>query len=146
MRCSHCGGSFTLPADPFFDDERRSVIVAGERRPVTSQAYRVLEILRQRAGRRVSKEYIYDHLPGSPSLRAVNVYLHRARRALAGTPYCIETLYGGDLVLTRGAQAQVPAPSAVAVALPPSAVPPAVVTFLKRIAIDAAGYPLERAA
>ena len=46
MRCSHCGGSIVLPPDPSFDDHHRCVIVDGEERPVPSQAYRVIELLR----------------------------------------------------------------------------------------------------
>ena len=110
MRCARCGASLDpLPDPAVFDDRRRLVSAGAEVRRVGAQPYRVIEILRGRIGRRVSKSWIHEHLPGSPGLRAVDAYIHRARRALEGTPYRIETVRGGDVLLSRRTQPGEPA-------------------------------------
>ena len=102
MRCLCCGSELEPALDPaVFDDRHRCVVIGAERRRVGAQPYRVIEILRARLGRRVSKAFIHDHLPGSPSLRTVDVYVYRARRALQGTPYRIETVRGAGILLSR---------------------------------------------
>jgi hypothetical protein len=60
MRCVCCGSVLEPAPDPaVFDDRRRRVFAGPERRQVSSQAYRVIEILRARLGRRVPKAFIH---------------------------------------------------------------------------------------
>jgi DNA-binding response OmpR family regulator len=106
MRCIFCGSGLDPSPDPaVFDDRQRHVFVGTERRLVGSQPYSVIQLLRARFGRRVSKTFIHDHLPGSPSLRAVDAYICRARHALEGTPYRIETVRSRDVLLSRAPEA-----------------------------------------
>src|SRR5258708_5530759 len=96
-----CGGSLRVPPDPVFDDLRARVNVGSESRPVPAQPWTVIEVLRAHPGRRLPRGYLLSMLPGSPSDRALDVYVTRARRALTGTPLSILTVRGHGFALVR---------------------------------------------
>lgn len=101
--CSHCGAPTGL-VDPVFDDVRCKVIVEGELRHMQPNAWDALWVLRERFGRLVSKETLMRLVYGAkemPSDKAVDVYLCQIRRALKGSPYEVETVWGRGVRLVR---------------------------------------------
>ena len=85
-----------------FDTVGRTAAVAG--RPVALSGHEtgVLEVLLHRFGRVVSKEQLVEQLYSydrEVSHNAIEVYVHRVRRKIAGAGVTVRTLYGRGYVL-----------------------------------------------
>jgi two-component system, OmpR family, response regulator len=85
-----------------FDTVARSVSVQGKALPLSVHEVGVLEVLLHRFGRVVSKEqmveqmYSYDK---GVSHNAIEVYVHRLRKKIAGAGVTVRTLYGQGYLL-----------------------------------------------
>lgn len=85
-----------------FDTTNRSASVGGSALGLSLHELGVLEVLLRRFGRVVSKEqlveqlYSYDH---EVSQNAIEVYMHRLRKKIAGAGVSVRTLYGRGYVL-----------------------------------------------
>jgi DNA-binding response OmpR family regulator len=81
-----------------FDRERHSVIVEQQFRTVGTVPWEALELLWRHRTRIVRHRELYDWLYGEklepPFDNVVKVHILQLRRALAGSPYRIKTVYG----------------------------------------------------
>lgn len=88
----------TIKVGPLVIDRAgRTAAVAGQPLDLTRRELTVLEILASRSGRYVSKEELVEQLFGfdqDPSPNAVEQFVARLRRKLAGTPVEIRTERG----------------------------------------------------
>jgi uroporphyrinogen-III synthase len=82
-----------------FDDEAHAVIVAGEHRHVAPSPWQLLSLLRRRPDKLVARaaamDALYGHRPdGGPDEKILDVYVMRLRRAIAGGPMRLDTVWG----------------------------------------------------
>ena len=85
--------------DVSLDLQSRQVLVRGQPEPFSAREIDLLELLMRRAGRRVQKGFVEDHLfglSGDVGSNAVEVYVHRLRKMLAdsGATVKIHTVRG----------------------------------------------------
>ncbi len=92
-------------ADVVFDPLAAVVTVAGESRDLRSREVRLMEIFLAAQGRILSKEHLVDRLfsfSEAVSDNAIEVYVGRLRKKLAGSRARIETVRGLGYRLTEG--------------------------------------------
>ena len=85
-----------------FDTVGRTAAVEGRAVPLSVQETGVLEVLLHRFGRVVSKEQLVEQLYNydkEVSQNAIEVYVHRVRKKLAGAGVTVRTLYGRGYLL-----------------------------------------------
>jgi two-component system, OmpR family, response regulator len=85
-----------------FDTVARSASVNGKALPLSVHEVGVLEVLLQRFGRVVSKEQMVEQLYSydkGVSHNAIEVYVHRLRKKIAGAGVTVRTLYGQGYLL-----------------------------------------------
>jgi DNA-binding response OmpR family regulator len=91
-----------------FDTEARQIFIDGAPQLLSARELGVLEILMRRSGRVVSKKLVEDHifgLEGDVASNAIEVYVHRLRKALSdrGAKVTIHTVRGvGYLIEQEG--------------------------------------------
>jgi DNA-binding response OmpR family regulator len=91
-----------------FDTEARQVFIDSVPQVLSARELGVLEILMRRSGRVVSKKLVEDHifgLEGDVASNAIEVYIHRLRKALEdrGAKVSIHTVRGvGYLIEQAG--------------------------------------------
>lgn len=98
LRRSQAGGD-NRPAcgDLVLDPAGRAFELAGERLALTPREFAVLESLVLRAGKAVAKDHLHERLftlESDSRPDAIEVYVHRLRRKLAGSRVRIVTLRG----------------------------------------------------
>ncbi len=89
-----------------FDTVGRVASVAGKPLPMSLHEAGVLEILLRRFGRVVSKEQLVEQLYNydkEVSHNAIEVYIHRVRKKLAGSGVEVRTHYGRGYVIDHAA-------------------------------------------
>jgi len=77
--------------------DARQVLLNGEVQPITSREFQLLEIFLGHLGRVLSKDEITEHLfnfDESPGPNAIELYVGRLRKKLAGSSLVISTLRG----------------------------------------------------
>jgi len=85
-----------------FDTVHRAACVDGKTLTLSTQETAVLEVLLLRFGRIVSKEQVVEQLYSydqEVSHNAIEVYVHRLRKKLAGAGVTVRTLYGRGYLL-----------------------------------------------
>lgn len=85
-----------------FDSVSRTASVNGRTLPLSAHEAGVLEILMRRFGRVVSKEQLVEQLYSydrEVSHNAIEVYVHRLRKKIAGAGVTVRTLYGRGYLL-----------------------------------------------
>jgi len=85
-----------------FDSVGRSASVNGKTLPLSLHEVGVLEVLLHRFGRVVSKEQLVEQLYSydkEVSQNAIEVYVHRLRKKIAGAGVTVRTLYGQGYLL-----------------------------------------------
>ncbi|MFN7086029.1 MAG: response regulator [Burkholderiales bacterium] len=85
-----------------FDTIGRTASINGRTLPLSVHEIGVLEILLRRFGRVVSKEQLVEQLYSydrEVSHNAIEVYVHRLRKKIAGAGVTVRTLYGRGYVL-----------------------------------------------
>ncbi|HXF65966.1 MAG TPA: response regulator transcription factor [Burkholderiales bacterium] len=85
-----------------FDSVARTASVNGRTLPLSAHEAGVLEILMRRFGRVVSKEQLVEQLYSydrEVSHNAIEVYVHRLRKKIAGAGVTVRTLYGRGYLL-----------------------------------------------
>lgn len=85
-----------------FDTVGRTVSVNGKTLSLSAHEVGVMEILIRRFGRAVSKEQLVEQLYSydqGVSQNAIEVYVHRVRKKIAGAGVTVRTLYGRGYVL-----------------------------------------------
>lgn len=85
-----------------FDTVSRTANVNGRALPLSSHETGVLEVLLHRFGRVVSKEQLVEQLYSydrEVSHNAIEVYVHRVRKKIAGGGVTVRTLYGQGYLL-----------------------------------------------
>jgi two-component system OmpR family response regulator len=85
-----------------FDTVERSVSVSGRPLALSTHELGVLEVLLQRFGRVVSKEQLVEQLYNydkEVTNNAIEVYVHRLRKKLAGAGVTVKTQYGRGYLL-----------------------------------------------
>jgi DNA-binding response OmpR family regulator len=85
-----------------FDTVDRTASVNGKALPLSTHESGVLEVLVQRFGRVVSKEQMVEQLYSydkEVSHNAIEVYVHRLRKKIAGSGITVRTLYGRGYAL-----------------------------------------------
>ena len=85
-----------------FDTVDRAASVDGKMLPLSTHETGVLEILLHRFGRAVSKEQLVEQLYSydkGASHNAIEVYVHRVRKKIAGAGVTVRTLYGRGYML-----------------------------------------------
>ncbi len=85
-----------------FDTVGRAVSVNGNSLPLSMHETGVLEVLLHRFGRVVSKEQMVEQLYSydrEVSHNAIEVYVHRLRKKIAGAGITVRTLYGQGYLL-----------------------------------------------
>ena len=85
-----------------FDTVDRAASVNGKTLPLSTHETGVLEILLHRFGRAVSKEQLVEQLYSydkAGSYNAIEVYVHRVRKKIAGAGVTVRTLYGRGYML-----------------------------------------------
>jgi two-component system OmpR family response regulator len=85
-----------------FDSVGRSATVHGKTLPLSTHETGVLEALLHRFGRVVSKERLVEQLYSydkEVSHNAIEVYVHRLRKKIAGSGITVRTLYGQGYLL-----------------------------------------------
>lgn len=96
------GAPSILYGDLGFDTVGRTASVNGRALPLSSHEAGVLEILLHRFGRAVSKEQLVEQLYSydkEVSQNAIEVYVHRLRKKIAGSGVTVRTLYGQGYLL-----------------------------------------------
>lgn len=89
-----------------FDSEGRQAFINGAPQTFSARELALLEVLMRRSGRVVSKKLVEDHifgLSGEVGSNAVEVYVHRLRKALVdrGADLVIHTVRGVGYVLAE---------------------------------------------
>ncbi|MGZ5091819.1 MAG: response regulator [Burkholderiales bacterium] len=85
-----------------FDTVARSAVLNGSVLALSTHETSVLEVLLHRFGRVVSKEQLIEQLysyHNEVSQNAIEVYVHRVRKKLAGSGVNVRTLYGRGYLL-----------------------------------------------
>lgn len=85
-----------------FDTVSRTVSVNGKTLSLSAHEVGVIEVLIHRFGRTVSKEQLVEQLYSydkEASQNAIEVYVHRVRKKIAGAGVTVRTLYGRGYVL-----------------------------------------------
>jgi len=85
-----------------FDTVERTAAVNGKGLPLSTHEAGVLEVLIQRFGRVVGKDQLVESLYNydrEVSQNAIEVYVHRLRKKIAGTGVTVRTLYGRGYML-----------------------------------------------
>ena len=85
-----------------FDSVGRTVSINGRTLPLSSHETGVLETLIRRFGRVVSKEQLVEQIYSydkEVSQNAIEVYVHRLRKKIAGAGVTVRTLYGQGYLL-----------------------------------------------
>ncbi len=85
-----------------FDTVGRTAAVDGRALPLSAHETGVLEVLLRRFGRVVSKEQLVEQLYSydeEVSHNAIEVYVHRVRKKIAGAGLLVRTVYGRGYVL-----------------------------------------------
>ena len=85
-----------------FDTVGRSASVNGRSLTLSAHEVGVLEVLLHRFGRVVSKEQMVEQLYSydkGVSHNAIEVYVHRVRKKIAGSGVTVRTLYGRGYAL-----------------------------------------------
>jgi two-component system OmpR family response regulator len=85
-----------------FDTVARSASINGKTLPLSTHETGVLEALLHRFGRVVSKERLVEQLYSydkEVSQNAIEVYVHRLRKKIAGSGVTVRTLYGQGYLL-----------------------------------------------
>ena len=85
-----------------FDTVGRTASVNGKTLPLSAHEIGVLEVLLHRFGRAVSKEQLVEQLYNydrGVSHNAIEVYVHRLRKKIAGAGVSVRTLYGQGYLL-----------------------------------------------
>ncbi|WP_293760335.1 response regulator [uncultured Aquitalea sp.] len=88
-----------------YDSLARQFTLAGKTLALTPREHAVLEILILRSGRAISKDMLMEKIMGlneSGSADAIEIYVHRLRKKLAGSPVAIVTLRGLGYLLEAG--------------------------------------------
>jgi hypothetical protein len=109
--CPHCYSSLgrttapTILPPPWFDHDRRQVIVGAERRQIPGgQLFRLLVILWERPDRLLSQNILmsllYSNPDTAPRDKIIDIYMVRLRHALLGTPYSILNRFGEGYIFT----------------------------------------------
>jgi hypothetical protein len=108
--CPHCYGSLdktrapTILPPPWFDHDKRCVIVGDERRRLERAVFRLLIIFWNRPDRLLSLNILmtllYPDPDEAPCEKTIDVYLCRLRKALLGTPYSILNRWGEGSIFT----------------------------------------------
>jgi DNA-binding response OmpR family regulator len=109
MDCPHCGGRVDRAAqlllDAAFDDDRRCLVVDDARRHLLPMQWRLLTLLRERFRRLVPLDFLTQAAaPNSAdggSVNSTRVQICFLRRALAGSPFAIASVYGDGYGLFR---------------------------------------------
>ncbi len=98
LRRSHAGGEMRPRCGPLeLDPASRAFTLAGQHLPLTPREFAVLESLVMRPGKVVAKDQLHDRLfrlESEARPDAIEVYVHRLRRKLAGAAVRIVTLRG----------------------------------------------------
>jgi two-component system OmpR family response regulator len=87
-----------------FDTVNRTVSVNGRTLSMSAHEVSVMEILIRRYGHAVSKEQLVEQLYSydrEVSQNAIEVYVHRLRKKIAGAGVMVRTLYGRGYVLEQ---------------------------------------------
>ena len=90
-----------------FDTVGRTAVVEGRAVPLSVHETGVLEVLLHRFGRVVSKEQLVEQLYSydrEVTQNAIEVYVHRVRKKLAGAGVTVRTLYGRGYLLDYATQ------------------------------------------
>ena len=85
-----------------FDTVERTAAVNGKALPLSTHEAGVLEVLIQRFGRVVGKDQLVEQLYSydrAASQNAIEVYVHRLRKKIAGAGVTVRTLYGRGYML-----------------------------------------------
>lgn len=88
-----------------YDPSGRRVTIGGTAVDLSARELTVLEILLMRAGRIVSKEQLLEHLYDwgeEVTLNAIEVYVHRVRKALSASGVSIRTVRGLGYLVEKG--------------------------------------------
>jgi len=98
IRRSQSGGSSSLTLGPLeYESSGRMFRLDGKPLVLRPREHAVLEVLMLRAGKAVSKEALYEKifdLDAESNADAVEIYVHRLRKRLAGSRVAIVTLRG----------------------------------------------------
>jgi DNA-binding response OmpR family regulator len=105
--CRECGGELTWQQEPlppeFFDRSTHTVVSGGFR--IARLEWRLLEILWRHQGSGVALEtlmaVLYLDKADPPYGEIIRVWVYRLRRKLADTPYAIQTVPGGYMLVER---------------------------------------------
>ena len=104
-RCKTCGAALDVPDDPIFDDDARRIIVNKERRTFTATEWEILDVLRARESRTVSRSFLFDCVYGAiatpPDERVIEVFLCHIRKKLLDSPYQITNVFGAGFRFER---------------------------------------------
>jgi DNA-binding winged helix-turn-helix (wHTH) protein len=108
--CPHCYGSLdktrapTILPPPWFDHQRREVIIGDERRKLDPTMFRLLVIFWERPDRLLSHSILmillYPNPDTAPLTKSLEINLCRLRKALLGTPYSILNRHGEGYIFT----------------------------------------------
>jgi DNA-binding winged helix-turn-helix (wHTH) protein len=108
--CPHCYGLLnktrapTILPPPWFDHERRQIIVGDVRRKIDATMFRLLVIFWERPERMLPHSIIMTLLHPNPDIapqdKGMHVYVHRLRKELLGTPYSIINRFGEGYIFT----------------------------------------------
>jgi hypothetical protein len=109
--CPHCYGSLsrsmapTILPPPWFDHDRRQVIVGNERRQLgAGTMFRLLGIFWERPDRLLSVNILMDLLYATnmspPDSKIINIHVFWLRKALRDTPYSILNKFGEGYLFT----------------------------------------------
>jgi two-component system OmpR family response regulator len=103
LRRGQAGGAPQLSYGALsFDTTNRTASVRGGAVPLSLHEVGVLEVLLKRFGRVVSKEQLVEQLYSydrEVSHNAIEVYVHRLRKKIAGAGISVRTLYGRGYIL-----------------------------------------------
>jgi DNA-binding winged helix-turn-helix (wHTH) protein len=108
--CPHCHSRLntttpTILPPPWFDHQRREVIIGDERRKIPGgQLFRLLVILWERPdwllSQNILMSLLYPNPDTAPRDKIIDIYMLRLRQLLTGTPYSILNRFGEGYIFT----------------------------------------------
>ncbi|HWI14726.1 MAG TPA: response regulator transcription factor [Burkholderiales bacterium] len=98
LRRGLCGSATQITRGTLcFDTVTRIAMVEGKPLKLSSREAALLEVLVKQFGRVVTKDRLMEHLYScdeAPGDNAIEVFIHRLRKKLAGSPVTVATFYG----------------------------------------------------
>jgi len=103
LRRGLCGSATQITRGTLcFDTVTRVAMVEGKPLKLSSRETALLEVLVKQFGRVVAKDRLMEHLYSAdeaPGDNAIEVFVHRLRKKLAGSPLTVTTFYGNGYQL-----------------------------------------------